>query len=44
MSTSRSVRPEAAVKAKLVVYWALVGIPLLWGVAHTLSDATRLFR
>ncbi len=29
---------------KLVVFWALVGIPLLWGVANTIGDATKLFR
>jgi hypothetical protein len=28
---------------KLILAWALVGIPLLWGVAHTLTDAMKLF-
>jgi hypothetical protein len=29
--------------AKLILVWALVGIPLLWGIANTLGDATKLF-
>ncbi len=29
--------------AKLIFFWALVGIPLLWGVANTLGDAMKLF-
>ena len=28
---------------KLVLAWALVGLPLLWGVANTLENAMRLF-
>lgn len=28
---------------KLVLAWALVGVPLLWGVANTLENAMRLF-
>lgn len=43
MSMSNPPREETAVGARLIIYWALVGIPLLWGVAHTLSDATKLF-
>ncbi len=27
---------------KLILAWALVGIPLLWGVAHK-TDAMKLF-
>ena len=30
--------------ARLVVFWAIVGIPLLWGVANTLEKAMLLFR
>ena len=29
---------------KLILVWALVGIPLLWGVAQTLANAMKLFR
>ncbi len=28
---------------KLALAWALVGIPLLWGVANTLASAMKLF-
>jgi hypothetical protein len=35
--------PETAIGLKLVVFWALVGIPLLWGVLNTLSAALKLF-
>jgi hypothetical protein len=28
---------------RLVIYWLIVGIPLLWGVARTLENALRLF-
>ncbi len=29
---------------KLLIYWALVGIPLLWGVSQTVVNATKMFR
>jgi hypothetical protein len=29
---------------KLVLAWALVGVPLLWGVWNTLMDALLLFK
>lgn len=35
---------ERAVGVKLVVYWLLAGLPLLWGVANTIGAATKLFR
>jgi hypothetical protein len=28
---------------RLVIYWLIVGIPLLWGIARTLENALRLF-
>jgi hypothetical protein len=31
-------------KGRLVLLWALVGIPLLWGVTKTLQNALRLFQ
>lgn len=30
-------------KGRLVLLWALVGIPLLWGVTKTLQNALKLF-
>jgi hypothetical protein len=29
---------------RLVVLWAAVGIPLLWGVEKTLENAIKLFQ
>ena len=29
---------------RIVIYWAVVGIPLAWGVIHTLESAAALFR
>jgi len=31
-------------KARLAILWAVVGIPLLWGVAKTLENALKLFQ
>ena len=31
-------------KARLIILWALVGIPLLWGVMKTLQNAMKLFQ
>lgn len=31
-------------KGRLVVLWAVVGIPLLWGVTKTLQNALKLFQ
>ncbi len=45
MSNSQSTRPdETAIGVKLVVFWLLVAVPLLWGVAYTIGDATKLFQ
>jgi hypothetical protein len=30
-------------QAKLVTYWAIVAIPLAWGVFHTVTNALKLF-
>ena len=35
---------EKAIGLKLVVFWLLVGAPLLWGIVNTIGDATKLFR
>ena len=29
---------------KLVLVWAFVGIPLLWGVSQTIANAAKMFR
>jgi hypothetical protein len=34
---------EQSSTAKLVFYWAIVIIPLSWGVYHTLQAALKLF-
>ena len=31
-------------KARLLILWVVVGIPLLWGVLKTLQNAMKLFR
>ncbi len=36
-------RAETAIGLKLVVFWLLVAVPLLWGVANTIGDAMKLF-
>ncbi len=28
---------------KLTLYWAIVGVPLVWGVYHTVLNALKLF-
>jgi len=35
---------EHGTGVKLVVFWLLVAIPLIWGVAQTLANAMKLFR
>jgi hypothetical protein len=56
MSASLASRPEhrervmqvenqdSSMKLKLVLAWGFVGIPLLWGVLQTLSNAMKLFQ
>jgi hypothetical protein len=45
MATRNTIppRPEGAVGLRLVVFWLLVAVPLLWGVANTIGDAMKLF-
>jgi hypothetical protein len=31
-------------KARLILLWFMVGVPLLWGVLKTLENALKLFR
>ena len=37
-------RVSGANKIKLVLAWAFVSIPLIWGVYNTLDKAAQLFR
>lgn len=41
MSNSRS--PNRTHVTELILAWAFVGIPLLWGVLQTLRNAMKLF-
>jgi hypothetical protein len=31
-------------KARLIILWVAVGIPLLWGIMKTLQNALKLFQ
>jgi hypothetical protein len=31
-------------KARLIILWVAVGIPLLWGIMKTLQTALKLFQ
>ena len=31
-------------KARLIILWLIVGVPLLWGVVETLQNAMKLFQ
>ncbi len=44
MSYSNARPGDGGTMIRLVIYWAFVGIPLLWGVSETIAKATRLFR
>jgi hypothetical protein len=35
---------DSSMKLKLFLAWGFVGIPLLWGVLQTLSNAMKLFQ
>lgn len=45
MTTRNTLPPraESTVGLRLVVFWLLVAVPLLWGVANTIGDAMKLF-
>jgi hypothetical protein len=34
----------AGQKLSLVLFWAFVGIPLLWGVSQTIANAAKMFQ
>jgi hypothetical protein len=31
-------------KARLIILWVVIGIPLLWGIMKTLQNALKLFQ
>jgi hypothetical protein len=35
---------QSGAGVKLVLAWALVGIPLIWGVLETLGNAVKMFQ
>ena len=42
-SASRTRHAPYGQAIKLVLAWALVGLPLMWGVLQTLNNAIKLF-
>jgi hypothetical protein len=42
-TTSQNASLPTETKIKLVLAWGFVGIPLLFGVIYTLSNAMKLF-
>ena len=45
MASANGTRPApSGQRVKLVLAWALVGLPLLWGVLQTLDNALKLFQ
>ena len=42
-STDPAVRGTGQT-VKMILFWAFVGIPLLWGVSQTIANATKMFR
>jgi hypothetical protein len=39
-----STQVDPSMKTKVALAWIFVGIPLLWGVLQTLSNAMKLFQ
>lgn len=35
---------DSSIALKLILAWGFVGIPLVWGVLQTLSNAMKLFQ
>ncbi len=40
----QTTQQDSSTTLKLIVAWGFVGIPLLWGVLQTLSNAMKLFQ
>ena len=44
MRSDPDVASDPSNVPKLIISWAFVGIPLLWGVCLTLANAVKLFQ
>lgn len=44
MANPNHVAPESSNTLPLVLSWAFVGVPLLWGVSLTLLNVAKLFK
>ena len=44
MRSDSNVANDPSNMPKLIISWAFVGIPLLWGISVTLANAVKLFR
>ena len=44
MSTAQIQTVSPTSKAKLVIFWLYVTLPLAWGVVNTISQAMKLFK
>ena len=40
----QSANQDGTMKLKLLLAWGFVGIPLIWGVLQTLTNAMKLFQ
>jgi hypothetical protein len=40
----QTANQDSSMKVKLILAWGFVGIPLVWGVLETLSNAMKLFQ
>ena len=43
-TASRTDPPPHGQTVKLILAWALVSLPLMWGVLQTLDNALKLFK
>lgn len=40
----QNANQDGTMKLKLLLAWGFVGIPLIWGVLQTLTNAMKLFQ
>jgi hypothetical protein len=38
-----TMQTDATSSLKLILAWAIVGVPLIWGIFHTVVAASQLF-
>lgn len=41
---NKANEPDGSMKVKLFLAWGFVGIPLVWGVLKTITNAMKLFQ